>query len=306
MKLHTAVLSLSALALSAFALSVVGKAQASFPGQNGQIAFERGGAIRIINPDGTGERFLTPGYHPDWSPDGKKIAFRRPSTIPDTGRKYGDIFTISATGSGLKQLTFDGHWADPAWSPDGTQIAASYNTGTTLDVHIINASNGSLVGVIAGSVNGSDVNEYQPAWKPDAQEIAYAGYASNEGIWVQRMNADGTEGKQRLTSGDWHVTPDWSPDGSKLVYAREREYPGGIFVKDRNLPTAPRLIVSGAGKNPTWSPDSKKVAYEWNSRIYTTSALDGSYSSVPTYVTSGENPDWQILCPPLTVCVPKG
>jgi Tol biopolymer transport system component len=297
-----------ALGLSAFLLAAVGNAQASYPGQNGQIAFERGGAIRIINPDGTGERLLTPGYQPDWSPDGKKIAFRRPSALPNTGRNFGDIFTINATGSGLKQLTSDGHWSDPAWSPDGTRIAASYNTGTTLDVRIINAIDGSLIGVIAGSVNGRDVNEYQPAWKPDGQEIAYAGAFAgegNEGIWVERMNADGAEGKQRLTSGAWHVTPDWSPDGSRLVFARE-DYSWGIFVKDRNLATAPRLIVSGAAKNPSWSPDGNKVAYEWNSRIYTTSALDGSYSAVPTYVTSGQNPDWQIFCPQFQICLPKG
>jgi hypothetical protein len=62
-----------------------GTAQATFPGENGKIAFQWGGVIGAVNPDGSAETFLTchsevmgraqpRGAHswPVWSPDGRR------------------------------------------------------------------------------------------------------------------------------------------------------------------------------------------------------------------------------------------
>ena len=59
----------------------------------------------MINADGLGQRQLTPwslnGSDPDWSPDGNLILFR---SVP--GRdQHGNLYTINADGSDLKQLT---------------------------------------------------------------------------------------------------------------------------------------------------------------------------------------------------------
>lgn len=85
-----------------------------------------GGALFVINANGTGLQRLTPwelnaGDHAVWSPDGNLILFRSISA----DELHGNIYTIHPDGTGLHQLT---HY-DPgtivlsySFSPDGRWI----------------------------------------------------------------------------------------------------------------------------------------------------------------------------------------
>jgi len=70
-----------AFTIALFVLAVTAPARATQPGVNGKIAFsfDATGQIYPINPDGTGLFQLTnvngAAYSPDWSPDGRRIAF---------------------------------------------------------------------------------------------------------------------------------------------------------------------------------------------------------------------------------------
>ncbi len=74
-------LALFVLTRALFVLAITMLAGATTPGINGKIAFsfDATGQIYTINPDGTGLFQLTDvngsAYSPDWSPDGRRIAF---------------------------------------------------------------------------------------------------------------------------------------------------------------------------------------------------------------------------------------
>src|SRR3954451_24386102 len=136
--------------LSVLASTVPSPAEATFPDHNGRIAFRRflnedhtWGAIFTIEPNGKGEEqvtFPSPGFvdrDPDYSPDGRKIAFQREGEVSD------EIWVVDADGSspptplthpepGCLPVggTCDG---EPAWSPDGRRIAFVRDTGSGPD-----------------------------------------------------------------------------------------------------------------------------------------------------------------------------
>jgi len=110
------------------------KAEATFPGKNGKIAFvstrhgKTGGEdIYTMNPSGTAVHRLTnfsgSDFEPAWSPGGSKIAFMSYRHSGGSGSTYR-LYTMNARGTGVEPLSSNPHDDhDPAWSPDGNRIA---------------------------------------------------------------------------------------------------------------------------------------------------------------------------------------
>jgi len=102
--------------------------------------------------------------YPSWSPDGKRIAFRK---IIDNGNS--EVFVANADGSGIRNLTnnpaFDG-W--PAWSPDGSEIAFASNRNSSYEIYVMNAD-----GTDVRKVANSEGRATAPAWSPDGKTIYF-------------------------------------------------------------------------------------------------------------------------------------
>jgi TolB protein len=73
-------------------------------------------AIGVINPDGSGERILTEGFHnegPTFAPNGRVLMFFR-----DPGGNAGpSLYTVDLTGRNEQKVPTPSYASDPAWSP---------------------------------------------------------------------------------------------------------------------------------------------------------------------------------------------
>ena len=112
------------LVLAAVA-ATVGHAESSAPAAQRWIVFAAHpnggpGPLQLVRVrvDGTGLSQITTGsksaIEPDFSPDGKSIAFARLGS---------GIFRMNADGSGLRRLTSGARDVYPVWSRDGKKIA---------------------------------------------------------------------------------------------------------------------------------------------------------------------------------------
>jgi Tol biopolymer transport system component len=154
---------------------------------------------------------------------------------------------------------------DPAWSPDGRQLAFSggvrQNTEPD-DIYVMNADGSGLRQITSGPK--VDLN---PTWSPDGHQIAFADLLGSLYIVDVRTLAvtSLTDYDRQGEKGEGpDQDPDWSPDGSQIVFSRnDEDAVPSIFVIDADGSNLTRLTDPAPGSDigPTWSPDGTRIAF---------------------------------------------
>ncbi|MDP9301777.1 MAG: hypothetical protein M3P43_12940 [Actinomycetota bacterium] len=265
-------------------------AHATAPGENGRIAFRvyfnnahTRGAIFTIRPDGTGLIQVTHrgkvllDTEPDWSPDGRWIAFHRVAAGKPTR-----IFKVRANGTHLTQISKDPSVEDlfPAWSPDGKQIAFTrYDDSAGLVAVFVMRADGTHVRQVTPSKYGGQFSQ----WSPDGTRLVFGGGPSRSKQAIFTIRLDGTHAR-RLTPWKLHAGdgPDWSPDGRWIVLESHQE-------QDRqdNL-----YLVHPNGTDLHQITTSPAHVHQWGSYSF---SPDGTMVTVAHNLGEGLNPDIWVL-----------
>ena len=211
---------------------------------------------RLNALDGTGQTNLSDNgiqvggvypiadLNPDFSPDGKSIAYTSEGKQPSNEEGDSEIYRLNALdGKGKKNLSNNGegvHDSFPDFSPDGTRVA--YETSGIQpsneegdgEIYRMSAFDGTDQRNLSNS--GKDVNDYFPVFSPGGKRIAYM----SRGIQpsnldadpeVYRLNAlDGTS-QMNLTNngtGVYDRYPFFSSDGTRVFYESEGVQPSNL------------------------------------------------------------------------------
>jgi dipeptidyl aminopeptidase/acylaminoacyl peptidase len=182
------------------------------------------------------------------------------------------IYSVEPDGSGLTQLTTMSDLevaTEPAWSPDGRQIAfvvvADRGSGRS-DIWLMEADGGNAHPITDGS--GSS---WAPTWSPEGTRIAFMHSLDGaEQVWI--MNADGSDRQAFTRCGGPEClrddSPVWSPDGESIAFVRESGAGAVIPVSINVWPTdgsgdLRSIPITGAlwAMELAWSPDGLRLAF---------------------------------------------
>ncbi|HEY7708372.1 MAG TPA: hypothetical protein VH968_14500 [Gaiellaceae bacterium] len=225
--------------------------QETFPGRNGRLAYDLGGIVYTVNPDGSDRRAVTDPRtfsprDPAWSADGSRLAFQ------NSRGGTGGVWTIGADGTAPRRVTTDQNDRWPAWSPDGRRIAFVRFLNGYDRLFVANVDGSGVTNVTAAHA----IHVQDPEWSPDGRQFAFS-----TGSRVHLVNADGTN--LRLMTGPESANaggPSWSPDGTRIAFSSGAAGRIGLVAASGGTPT---VLASGLGEvwEVAWSPDGTKVAF---------------------------------------------
>jgi Tol biopolymer transport system component len=220
-----------------------------------RIAYQGSSGIYLISRHGGRPRHILRGARfllPAWAPDGRMLAvvkWERDLSMA--------IYVLRPDGSGLERLLPQDRRSpgslrsgaaasatEPAWAPNGRQIAFQEGNGRIVVVKIA----GERRRLIA---TGSD----EPAWSPDGRTIAFE---SNGALWA--TNADGSGDPHLLASNG--ADPSWAPDSRNMVFevrhwfGRFSRRPQSLSVVDAEGTSLRKLTYGGSVyDDPGWRGD---------------------------------------------------
>ena len=224
-------------------------------------------------------------YAPAWSPDGTQIAFTSDRDGND------EIYVMAADGSQQTRLTRNSAWdTDPAWSPDGTQIAFTSDRDGNNEIYVMAADGSQPTRLTRNNACGPLPLRGRPTVRRLPLRPERGGNPSE--IYV--MAADGSQPTRLTRNSAWATDPAWSPDGTQIAFASERDGNYEIYVMAADGSQQTRLTRNSArDSSPKWSPDGTQIAFTsdrdaGNDEIYVMAA-DGSQ---PTRLTRNHDLDW--------------
>ena len=251
--------------------------------------------IWLVRPDGTGRHLVDTGLegqqeHPDWSPNGRQIAFdhwTHDADRPDLDRI--DVWVMDVDGANARLVAGCAapclQVSMPAWSPDGASLAVIRSD--TLESGLWGPSSIEVVDVTTGerrtvaqTADGRTAF-YDPSWSPDGASIAvalemYPDTAAGLIISVELaiVPSDGASAPRVVSPpGIWVGGPVWHPTDDWIVFAtrfdrsapQSRSEPTELVRIHADGSAMEQVTNFGLGDvraiQPSWAADGGSLLY---------------------------------------------
>lgn len=220
----------------------------------------------VISDKGENARQITnlPGWSwdPDWSPDGKWIAYNFKAEDDDFGAT--DLWVVSAAGGTPRPLLNEpGAQFCPAWSPDGEWIAycgfRPDDIRPRMDVWLFPSNGGK-----PQRVSDSNYVNFRPRWAPNGRHLLYD---ATENIGMANIYDIGSQTNRLIIPSMAAIRAlDWSPDGRSIVFLQNAADGFDIWRQAVTGGEPLKITTNGAfsmtrNASLSWSPDGRLIAF---------------------------------------------
>lgn len=235
---------------------------------NGPILFARGRpyieTIWRMSPSGEGIHKISDRADgslscPRGSSDGRRLTF---AAYPKRGAGGTEIYWTRLDGSDAHRLTDnEGDDFDPDWSPSGRRLVFSRLSGGA-ELFVVRRD-----GAGERQITDEGGYNYGASWSPGGGRLVYHSatferpgrfdiFVVNLKSGSRRQLTDST------TRGFISASPEWSPDGKRIVYSRTNDGDGEIMLMKSDGSNKRKLteneVLDG---QPSWSPDGRYIVF---------------------------------------------
>lgn len=238
----------------------------------GEIVYEQGGYLSILNPATTSTKQLVINVRGDfhWARERweevKPTALANASLSP-TGQRAlfeyrGEIFTAPKEKGDWRNITRNSAAADrsPSWSPDGKKIAWFSDASGEYQLMI-----GDQEGLEKPKVISFEKPTFffKPAWSPDGKYISFTDTDYN--LWFVDVVTSVAKkvDTERYAHPNRTLNPVWSPDSKWIAYSRLMDNHFKV-IKVYNVETGQNLQLTDAmadAISPVWDATGKYLYF---------------------------------------------
>ncbi|MEO7996776.1 MAG: hypothetical protein ABI852_04985 [Gemmatimonadaceae bacterium] len=186
----------------------------------------------------------------------------------DRPRSFAEpLLTQHRSGGNLANL-----FVAPALSPDGQKIAyiaygSLYKGEVFPDLYLASAITGKREARLVKSTTDPNFEQLrfiysQASFSPDGKTIAFTSQRGGRDI-LNLMDVKSRDVYKRIDFDlDQVLSPGWSPDGSKLVFAAMKHGVSDLYTVKSDGTSLTQLTKDRYGDaQPQWSPDGKTIAF---------------------------------------------
>ena len=229
---------------------------------------------------------------PAISPDGRTVAFNRVSAA-------GGIFLVPIAGGEPTRLT---HEPLPfcerlAWTANGRELVFSTSASggapeSSSSLWRVSASGGTPERLTVGGDNAAN-----PAIASRGNRLAYEQRSQTINIWqieVPTAREPSRSATKLIGSTRVDACPQFSPDGTRIVFCSDRTGSDEIWVSDTAGSNLVQLTSRGGPMfgTPRWSPDGHRIAFDGDWGIHVINVDGGRSRRVASDTPDGVVPSW--------------